>query len=115
MVSVPVNDDFKVTAKELDKVVKRLGFWRWKKVKGLILSSPSNPTGAMLTPDELKGLCEYCDKKGITFISDEIYHHISYGKPEASGELFLRVCDWVGSGRVDLEWDHLWVLFVRGR
>ena len=89
MVSVPVNDDFKVTAKELDKVVKRLGFWRWKKVKGLILSSPSNPTGAMLTPDELKGLCEYCDKKGITFISDEIYHHISYGKPEASGELFF--------------------------
>lgn len=84
VVSVPVNEDFKVTAKELDRVVRRLGFWRWKKVKGLILSSPSNPTGAMLTPEELKGLCDYCDKKKITFISDEIYHHISYGKKEAS-------------------------------
>lgn len=88
VVSVPVNDDFKVTAKELHRVVRRLGFWRWKKVKGLILSSPSNPTGAMLTPEELKGLCEYCDKRKITFISDEIYHHISYGKKEASALQF---------------------------
>ena len=30
------------------------------------------------------GLCEFCDAHGITFISDEIYHHISYGTPEAS-------------------------------
>ena len=87
-------------------MVKRLGFWRWKKVKGLILSSPSNPTGAMLTPEELKGLCEYCDKKGITFISDEIYHHISYGKPEASGTCSRHVLRlvWrrVGPMRVDV-------------
>ena len=48
----PVNSEFKVTAKELSAMVKKLGR---KKVKGLILSSPSNPTGAMLTPDELKG------------------------------------------------------------
>ncbi len=83
VVSVPVNDEFKVTAAELDTVVKKLAAKK-KKVKGLILSSPSNPTGAMLTPAELKGLCEYCDDARITFISDEIYHHISYGKKEAS-------------------------------
>jgi aspartate/methionine/tyrosine aminotransferase len=55
-----------------------------KKINGLILSSPSNPTGAMLTPEELKGLCELCDEEGIQFLSDEIYHGISYGKEEAT-------------------------------
>lgn len=30
------------------------------------------------------GLCEYCDKENIQFLSDEIYHHISYGKKEAT-------------------------------
>jgi hypothetical protein len=52
--------------------------------QGLILSSPSNPTGALLTPEELRGLCEYCDREGVQFISDEIYHGISYGGREAS-------------------------------
>mgnify|MGYP003685165295 CR=1 FL=1 len=87
VVSIPVNENFKVTAAELDATVKRLVGKR-KKVKGLILSSPGNPTGAMLTPAELKGLCEYCDAADITFISDEIYHHISYGQPEASALSF---------------------------
>ncbi|GAB5033594.1 1-aminocyclopropane-1-carboxylate deaminase [Nannochloropsis oceanica] len=87
VVSIPVNENFKVTAAELDATVKRLAGKR-KKVRGLILSSPGNPTGAMLTPAELKGLCEYCDAADITFISDEIYHHISYGQPEASALSF---------------------------
>ena len=51
---------------------------------GLILSSPSNPTGSMLSPQELKDLCELCDQEGIEFLSDEIYHGISYGKEEAT-------------------------------
>ena len=45
---------------------------------GLIMSSPSNPTGAMLTPDELQALCDLCHTNNILFISDEIYHGISY-------------------------------------
>jgi len=53
-------------------------------LKGLIMSSPSNPTGAMLSPNELKDICELCDEEGITFMSDEIYHGISYGKTEAT-------------------------------
>jgi aspartate/methionine/tyrosine aminotransferase len=46
---------------------------------GLILSSPSNPTGGMLSSDQLRELCEVCKKNGIVFISDEIYHGITYG------------------------------------
>jgi aspartate/methionine/tyrosine aminotransferase len=45
-----------------------------EKLKGLILSSPSNPTGAMLSVDELKELCELCEEESIRFLSDEIYH-----------------------------------------
>lgn len=46
---------------------------------GLIVASPSNPTGTMVTPDELESLVDYCRDRGIRFISDEIYHGITYG------------------------------------
>lgn len=47
---------------------------------GLIVASPANPTGTMLTKTELKGLADACAAKGAAFISDEIYHGISYDK-----------------------------------
>lgn len=47
---------------------------------GLLIASPSNPTGSMLSAEELKGLCAFCRGQGIRFISDEIYHGITYGK-----------------------------------
>ncbi|MAJ60985.1 MAG: hypothetical protein CBC48_13950 [bacterium TMED88] len=59
-------------------------------IHGLIVASPGNPTGSMLSPDELKTLSEYCEKKGIRFISDEIYHGIVYDSeiPQATGCAF---------------------------
>lgn len=47
-------------------------------LKGLVLASPANPTGTMLTPDELAGMTNYCAVQGIRLISDEIYHGITY-------------------------------------
>ena len=47
---------------------------------GLIVASPANPTGTMLTRAELKALADACAAKGAAFISDEIYHGISYNK-----------------------------------
>jgi aspartate/methionine/tyrosine aminotransferase len=47
-------------------------------LKGLVLASPANPTGTMLTPDELAGMTNYCAAQGIRLISDEIYHGITY-------------------------------------
>jgi aspartate/methionine/tyrosine aminotransferase len=46
---------------------------------GLIVASPSNPTGTMIQADEFKALVDYCEKKSIRLISDEIYHGITYG------------------------------------
>lgn len=45
---------------------------------GLIVASPGNPTGSMLSRDDLMALCRYCDAHKIRFISDEIYHGITY-------------------------------------
>ncbi|MGE4481030.1 pyridoxal phosphate-dependent aminotransferase [Acidocella sp.] len=58
------------------------------KPDGLIVASPANPTGSMLTPEALEALCRYCDGSGIRLISDEIYHGLTYGKPQASAAQF---------------------------
>ncbi len=51
------------------------------KLDGLLLASPSNPTGTMLTHDRLEAIVAYCRNNRITFISDEIYHGLTYDKP----------------------------------
>ncbi|WP_417249242.1 pyridoxal phosphate-dependent aminotransferase [Celeribacter sp.] len=45
---------------------------------GLIVASPGNPSGTMLDHAALGGLIDACAAKGISFISDEIYHGIQY-------------------------------------
>ncbi len=45
---------------------------------GLIVASPSNPTGAMIGGKDLKALADYCRERGMRLISDEIYHGITY-------------------------------------
>jgi aspartate/methionine/tyrosine aminotransferase len=56
--------------------------------KGLIVASPANPTGSMLSPEGLRELAVYCHDHGIRLISDEIYHGLTYGKPAASAAQF---------------------------
>jgi aspartate/methionine/tyrosine aminotransferase len=46
---------------------------------GLIVASPCNPAGTMLTPEELSAIARWCDAKGVRLVSDEIYHGLSYG------------------------------------
>jgi len=56
-----------------------------EKIDGLIITSPSNPTGTVIAPDELKKIADWCDKNGVTLISDEIYHGITFhGKAETA-------------------------------
>ena len=46
---------------------------------GLIVASPSNPTGTMIGDKEMQSLTELARRKSMRFISDEIYHGITYG------------------------------------
>jgi aspartate/methionine/tyrosine aminotransferase len=45
---------------------------------GLVLASPANPTGTMVTPAELATIASWCDANDVRLISDEIYHGITY-------------------------------------
>ncbi len=45
---------------------------------GLIVASPANPTGTMLDRAALAALCDACTARGISLISDEIYHGLHY-------------------------------------
>ncbi|MEE8145591.1 MAG: aminotransferase class I/II-fold pyridoxal phosphate-dependent enzyme [Kiloniellales bacterium] len=51
---------------------------------GLIVASPSNPTGTMLGGAELAAIADYCAARGLRLISDEIYHGITYDAPAAT-------------------------------
>ena len=50
-----------------------------RNLAGLIVASPSNPTGTMIGASEMQALCDYCAVAGIRLVSDEIYHGITYG------------------------------------
>ena len=71
-VGLPVGPDsnFQPTPAILDTVEGDLD--------GLIIASPSNPTGTMIPAKELGTLVDYCKDRGIRLISDEIYHGITY-------------------------------------
>jgi aspartate/methionine/tyrosine aminotransferase len=52
--------------------------------EGVIVASPANPTGTIIEARELERIAEFCRAKGITVISDEIYHGLSYVEPAQS-------------------------------
>jgi aspartate/methionine/tyrosine aminotransferase len=57
---------------------------------GLIVASPGNPSGTMLDLAAMRALIEACAARGISFISDEIYHGLHYDAPAVSA---LQVSD----------------------
>ncbi|MFW6599559.1 pyridoxal phosphate-dependent aminotransferase [Propionibacteriaceae bacterium Y2011] len=47
---------------------------------GVIVASPSNPTGTIIDADQLAAISRWCAEHGCLLISDEIYHGISFGR-----------------------------------
>lgn len=64
-------NNFKLTASELEKSAT-------DKTKLLILNSPSNPTGAIYSGDELKAIAQACLRRRLYVLSDEIYEKLVY-------------------------------------
>ncbi|MCU1431351.1 MAG: aminotransferase [Actinotalea sp.] len=52
---------------------------------GVVLASPANPTGTMVSPGELAALADWCAEYEVRLISDEIYHGITYGDGGGGG------------------------------
>ena len=63
--------EFKLTPEALRKAINL-------KTRLLILNSPSNPTGSVYAPDEIKALGDLCIEHGVLIMSDEIYEHLLY-------------------------------------
>lgn len=78
VVAVPVGaaSRWQLTVEVLEQVEGRLD--------GVVVASPSNPTGSMLSAHEVAELAAWCELKGIRLVSDEIYHGITYGAPAGS-------------------------------
>lgn len=62
--------------------VEQLEAARTPKTKMLVFVSPSNPTGAVYPPDQVKAIGEWALAHGIWVVTDEIYEHLVYGTAE---------------------------------
>ena len=77
-VSAPIEQDFKMTPAQLEAAIT-------PRTRALILCSPSNPTGAVYSAEEMEGLAEVLRRyPDIVVIADEIYEHINYVGAHAS-------------------------------
>jgi aspartate aminotransferase len=63
--------EFKVTPDQLRAAIT-------PRTRLFILNSPSNPTGTVYTPAEIKALGDVCVETGVLIMSDEIYEHLLY-------------------------------------
>ena len=72
MVPTSVSNDFQVTGAELEARIT-------PRTKAILLSYPSNPTGAVLTREHMLQVAEVAEKYDLVVISDEIYERLVYG------------------------------------
>jgi aspartate aminotransferase len=72
-VILPTTDktEFKVTPEQLRAAIT-------PNTRLFILNSPSNPTGSVYSPEEVKALGDICVEKNVLIMSDEIYEHLLY-------------------------------------
>ena len=59
-----------------------------KPLSGVLAMSPANPSGTVTTPQRLAELCATARSLSLRFVSDEIYHGLSYGVPTATALQF---------------------------
>ncbi|HEX7354617.1 MAG TPA: pyridoxal phosphate-dependent aminotransferase [Mycobacteriales bacterium] len=78
-VSVPTTAEqgYRVTVEQLEEA-------RTPRTKVLLFCSPSNPTGAVHTPDEVAAIGRWAHEAGIWVVTDEIYEHLVYGEAHFS-------------------------------
>ncbi|MBQ3018423.1 MAG: aminotransferase class I/II-fold pyridoxal phosphate-dependent enzyme [Clostridia bacterium] len=76
-IDTKLENKFKITPEELKNAIT-------PKTKMLILPFPNNPTGAILTREELEGIADVIRDTNICVLSDEIYAELTYGKRHTS-------------------------------
>lgn len=77
IIELKEEDDFKLTARQIEEACT-------EKTKILILPFPNNPTGAVMSREELAGIVDIIKEKDLFVISDEIYAELTYGEKHTS-------------------------------
>ncbi len=77
IVNTELKDKFKLTPEKLLSAIT-------DKTKMLVLPYPSNPTGGIMTEDELAKIADIVRERNIIVLSDEIYAELTYGKKHVS-------------------------------
>ncbi len=77
IIKTTAKDRFKLTPESLRNAIT-------PRTKMLVLPYPNNPTGAILTAEELEGIAEVLRDTNIVVLSDEIYAEMTYGKKHVS-------------------------------
>jgi aspartate/methionine/tyrosine aminotransferase len=75
------DDGFGIDPAKLERLIT-------PKTKLLLLNSPANPTGRILTKAELEGIARVCAKHGVLVVSDEIYRHFAYVQMTSMAEIY---------------------------
>jgi len=70
-VGIPLNEDLRMSPQAVEERIT-------PKTKAIVICSPSNPTGAVQTKEEVKAIAEIASDRGVTVISDEVYEHFLY-------------------------------------
>ena len=73
-VETRVEDEFRLTVAALEKKVT-------KKTKAILLNFPCNPTGAVLSREDVEGILEFSKKHDLIVLADEVYSELNYTVP----------------------------------
>jgi aspartate aminotransferase len=73
VVPTRTEDEFILHASEVEKAIT-------PRTRMVIVNSPSNPTGAVIPPDEFAKILDVCKRRHVWLLSDECYSHFTYGK-----------------------------------
>ena len=77
IIDLKAENEFRLTAEELEAAIT-------DKTKCLILAFPNNPTGAIMTKEDLEKIAKVIIEKDIIVISDEIYAELTYDREHVS-------------------------------
>ncbi|WP_368253196.1 aminotransferase class I/II-fold pyridoxal phosphate-dependent enzyme, partial [Clostridium paraputrificum] len=86
VINLKAENNFKLTAEELEEAIT-------DKTKVVIIPFPNNPTGAIMTREDLQPIVDVLKDKDIIILSDEIYAELTYGENHVSIASFPEVRD----------------------
>ncbi len=78
MVRCDTYPDFRMTAERIERCIT-------PRTKVVLVNSPSNPCGVVLTGDELRDIVDLCRRKGLLLVTDEIYDEFCFADAAEEG------------------------------